>query len=68
MSDVATAPSPSRNQLAEDVVPTEELVWRQRVHSILSADDVAPSDTFGSDDGHAQFLADLHGSGHAGTA
>jgi hypothetical protein len=41
--------------VALDFVPTEELIRRQQEHPILSADDVAPSDPFGSDDEHAEF-------------
>jgi hypothetical protein len=67
-SDVGTTPSPGRSQVADDFVPTEERVWRQRVQLTLSADDIAPGDPFGSDEEHAEFLADLYRPRHAGTA
>lgn len=46
----------------DDFVPTDELVRRQGVHPIGSADELSPIDPFESDDEHEAFLADLYDS------
>lgn len=65
---MTTTPAPSHDQPADDFAPTEELVRRQRIQPIVSADALASSDPFESDDEHAEFLADLYRSRRAGTA
>ena len=46
----------------DDFVPTDELVRRQGVRPVGSADELSPLDPFESDDEHEALLADLYGS------
>jgi len=53
---------------ADDFVPTEELVRRQGVRPIASADELTGDDPFESDEEYAEFLADVYGYRRAGVA
>jgi hypothetical protein len=61
-------PEQSGRQPADDFVPTEELVRRQGVRPIVSAEELAGSDPFESDEEYAEFLADLYAYRRAGIA
>jgi len=58
----------SGSRPAEDFVPTEELVRRQGVRPIVSADELAGDDPFESDEEYAEFLAGLYAYRRAGIA
>ena len=62
VSRVTTTPKQPERQAADDFIPTEELIRQQGVQPIVSANDAATDDPFGSDDEHADFLADLYAS------
>lgn len=50
----------------DDFVPTDELARRHGVRPIASVDELAaPEDPFVSDEGYAEFLADLYASRRA---
>jgi hypothetical protein len=55
-------PQRSGGRPVDDFVPTEELVRRQGVRPIGSADELSLIEPFESDDEHEAFLADLYGS------
>jgi hypothetical protein len=62
VSRVTTTPKQPDSQAADDFISTEQLIRQQDVHPIASPNDVATDDPFGSDDEHADFLADLYAS------
>jgi hypothetical protein len=59
---VTTTPKQPTPQAGSDFVSTEELIRQQGVQPIVSPNDSATDDPFGSDDEHADFLADLYAS------
>ncbi|WP_433799097.1 hypothetical protein [Actinomycetospora sp. CA-084318] len=52
----------SRPEHGDDHVPTEELIRRQGVKPVRSADDLAQEDAFSSDEEYEEFLRDLYAS------
>ncbi|MEJ2868008.1 hypothetical protein WCD74_09550 [Actinomycetospora sp. OC33-EN08] len=54
--------STSGPRRSDDHVPTEELIRRQGVKPVASADELAPEDAFTSDEEYEKFLRDLYAS------
>jgi hypothetical protein len=61
-----STPSEPHERVADDFVPTDELVRRQEGRPFGSLDELPGQDPFGSDEEYEEFLADLYSSRRAG--
>jgi hypothetical protein len=61
-----STPSEPHERVADDFVPTDELVRRQEGRPFRSLEELPGQDPFRSDEEYEEFLADLYASRRAG--
>lgn len=59
---MTATPKQPEHRPEEDFLPANELICRQGVQPIVSANDLVTDDPFASDDDYADFLVDLRAS------
>ena len=63
---MSATPAQPERWPTDDFIPTEELVRRQGIQPIISADDLAQADPWESEEEYQAFLADLYASRQSG--
>ena len=61
-----STPSEPHERVADEFVPTDELISRQECRPFRSLEELPGQDPFGSDEEYEEFLADLYASRRAG--